>query len=91
MAREWETLTEAQQEALNDEAHATACDYLRAAGGDRKAAYDQFRADQAEYQRLAREGSKARASKREKASAEYATERLERLALVEGFIWDAEI
>jgi hypothetical protein len=88
---DWLEMTEAQKEAANDAAHAGALEYLRAHNGDRQAAYTALNSDRAYYQSAFTKGQRKRASRMDRQRAESANARLSALALIEGFIWDAEI
>lgn len=88
---DWDQLSEAEQNAANDEAYAQACEYLRDAGGDRDAAIAALaRSQEALRDDIAR-GAKARATRLDRDIAASAPAQLRALSLVEGFIWDAEI
>lgn len=96
----WEDLTEAEREEANELAYAAACDRLRAAQWRahldapldevRQLAYAELAADIAAAQADIRHGQRTRATRLDRQAAAYAERTLARLALVEGFIWDAE-
>jgi hypothetical protein len=96
----WNDLSDAERDALNEEAYCECCDKLRAMArntpGLELADYQrhveaQLVADMRENDRLIKRAQRARATQWDKRSADYAARQNEGLSLQLGFIWDAEI
>lgn len=96
----WEDMTEAQREEANELAYAQACDRLRGVvyrhpDADmqdvRKIAEAELNAEIKSAQDDIKHGQRTRATRMDKRSAEYAKTTIEKLGLIQGFIWDAEI
>jgi hypothetical protein len=97
---DWLEMTEAQREAANEDAYCGACDRLRSMQARyplsdmatiRAFAFGELALDVKENTRLIKRGERARATKADKRAADTARQSSARLALVGGFIWDAEI
>lgn len=96
----WDDMTEAQRDEANDAAYAAACDRLRTTldrnpqadmVAVRQHAIAELAADMKASSADVKRGNAKRATRLDKRCADYAKRTLATLALVEGFIWDAEI
>ena len=95
----WEDMTDAERDALNEEAYDACVDMLRRAdaaypGCDlqelRRYCADLIRADMAEHARVIKRAERTRATKLDKRAADWARAARSRLAHQEGFIFDAD-
>jgi hypothetical protein len=98
---DWLNLTDAEKDALNEEAYGECADKLRAAMRDfpetdeeldyHSYVADQLKADIAENNRLIKRAARSRATKLDQRSANFAREWNDRLNLQLDMLWDVEV
>lgn len=96
---DWEALTDAERDALNEEAYGDCCDALRRADAEfpgcelaelRRYVAEGLQSDAAEYRRIIKRAKRTRATRLDKRSAESARQSLAWIDHKLGFIFDAE-